>query len=259
MKRQIAAAMVLLAPPALAESPVLDLPGFPDFAAVGIGAGPQYIGSGDTIRAAAPLIRKSFDRRYISLEANYLSVNLVDDPHWKAGPAGILRFGRGDVQDAQVAALPDIDMSVDLGGFVAWETGGADPRDRWHIGTGALQDATGAHGGHVMDLNLRRWLPMGRYGAFGLGLAGSWGSASYMDSYFSVTSAGSAASGLTEYSARSGWRDARLTAVFVQPVSEDWAVVGGMIYSYLLDDAANSPVVRRRSQLYAGAGIARSW
>ncbi|WP_171060876.1 MipA/OmpV family protein [Poseidonocella sp. HB161398] len=253
------AMLAAMATAAQAEGPVLDLPGFPDYAILGTGAGPRYPGSDETVWAVVPAARKSFGARYVSLEANYLSINLLDQPNWKAGPAGILRFGRGEADDPAIDALPDIAISVDLGGFVAWETGGADPRDRWRIGAGVLQDATGVHDGYVADLNLRRWLPVGRYGALGLGLAASWASEDYMDTYFSVDARASALSGLPSYSAGAGWRDARITAIYVQPVSRHWAVGAGLLYAHLLDGAADSPVTASRGQLFGGVGIARAW
>jgi len=254
-----ACALSLGAVAAKAEGVIVDLPNFPDYVLLGFGAGPRYIGSDERIWAVAPAARKSFGERYISLEANYLSINLLDDPHWQAGPAGMLRFGRSDSDHAQIDALPDIGMSLDLGGFVGYETGGPDPRDRWRIGAGILQDVSGVDDGYVVDLNFRRWLPVGRYAAFGLGVAASWGSQSYMDTYFSVDDRAAAASGLPAYSAGAGWRDARVTAIFVQPVSDHWAVGAGLMYARLMDEAADSPVVRSRGQLYGGVGVARAW
>ncbi|MBE3639534.1 MipA/OmpV family protein [Mangrovicoccus algicola] len=255
MRPAAALALLLLAGPAAAESPLLALPGFPDYAVLGVGSGPARIGDEDRLWAAVPAARKSFGQRYVSLEANYLSINLSRQPGFQAGPAGILRFGREEAEDENGRALDDIPISVGLGGFVAWETGGPDPRDRWRAGLGLLQDATGADGGHVADLSLRRWFPVGRYALFGIGAAASWASGNYMDTYFS-TDAGGGASG---YDADAGWRDARITAVFVQPVSEKWAIGAGMMYSRLLGEAADSPATLSADQIYAGLGIARSW
>ncbi|OSP55836.1 MipA/OmpV family protein [Pseudoruegeria sp. SK021] len=251
---------VLQASPGFAESPLLSLPSFPDFVMVGVGAGPQYIGSDDQVWAAAPAGQWGFGHRYVSLQANYLNVNLINDPNWSAGPAGILRFGRTDVEDDAVDALPEIPMSIGLGAFVGYSfAGGEDPRNRWRIGAGVLQDATSPDQGFVADVNVRRWLPVGEHAAMGIGLASSWASEDYMDTYFSIDSSGAAASGLPVYSAGEGWRDVRLTALFVQPVSRKWAIGTGFMYSYLLDDAAGSGVVRTRDQVYAGVGLARLW
>lgn len=245
---------------AAAQTDLMTLPSFPDFWAVGVGAGPEYIGSSDSVMAAAPAGQMNFGKRYISLQANYFNANVVDDAHWSAGPAGVLRLGRHDVKDDQVDKLPDIPMSLSLGGFVGYSfAGGPDPRDRWRIGATALQDVGGNDQGFVADINLRRWLPVGRYGAAGLGLASSWASDDYMDTFFSVDDAGSLASGLPTYHAGSGWRDVRIQAMIVHPISTKWAVGTGLMYSYLLNEAADSPVVKSRDQFYFGIGLARFW
>lgn len=252
-------ALVLFATQAAAESPLLSVPNFPQFVMLGVGAGPQYYGSDKNTGAAVPAAQYNFGRRYVSLQANYLSINLVDDPHWQAGPAGILRFGRHDVDDPQVAALGDVDMSLDLGGFVAYQIGGPDPRSRWRLNAGVLQDVTGTHGGFVADVGVRRWVPVGKYGALGMSVASSWASEDYMDTYFSVDAAGAAVSGLPVFTAGSGWRDVRAMAVFIQPLSRKWAVGAGVLYSYMLDGAADSPVTLSRDQVYFGVGVARSF
>ena len=249
------AATLGLTKAAHAEGNGINVPGFPQFFALGIGAGPRYAGADDNTRAIAPAGRLNFGERYVSLEANYLSINLLDHPNWRIGPAGILRFGRSDAE----SGLSDISMSLDLGGFVAFETSADDPRSRWRLAGGILQDVTGVHDGHVADVSIRRWLPAGRYGALGLGLAASWGSGQYMDTYFGVDATDAALTGIGEFLPGSGWRDIRSSIYFIQPVSTEWAVGAGVLYSRLIDDAANSPATESEGQLLFGIGVARAW
>lgn len=248
-----------LAGPATADSPIT-LPGYTGVGLLAFGFGPQYLGADEDVWLPVPAGTFMLgENRRVTLTGNYLNIDLLDHPNWTLGPAGILRFGRGDVKDDQVAALPDIDMSLDLGGFAAYEQVGTDVRQRWAAGLGVLQDVTGSHGGYVATAYARAWLPVGRFSALGLGAAISYGSDDYMDTYFSVDPAGSAASGLDVFSAGSGTRDARVFAVYIQPVSPEWAVGGGVIYGQLLGDAGDSSVTDSRDQLYAGIGVARVW
>ncbi|MBL3705158.1 MipA/OmpV family protein [Sulfitobacter sp. BDSS02] len=249
------AATLCLTKAAHAEGNGIDVPGFPQFFALGIGAGPRYAGADDNTWAIAPAGRLNFGERYVSLEANYLSINLLDHPNWRIGPAGILRFGRSDAE----SGLSDISMSLDLGGFVAFETSADDPRNRWRLAGGILQDVTGVHDGHVADASIRRWLPAGRYGALGLGLAASWGSGQYMNTYFGVDAADAALTGIGEFLPGAGWRDIRASIYFVQPVSTEWAVGAGLLYSRLIDDAVSSPATESEGQLFFGIGVARAW
>lgn len=230
-----------------------------NFAILGFGAGPDYIGSDDDAWAVAPAGQITTDWGRITLIANYMSIDLVDDPGWQLGPAGLLRFGRQDVKDPQIAALPDIDTTLELGvtGGYVWNSD--DLRRRGGVSLGVLQDVTGGHGGYVISANLRQWVPVGRFGALGLAAGTTWASDDYMNTYFSIDAQGAAASGLPVFTAGAGQRDARVAAVFVQPISPQVAVGFGVLCARLLDDAARSPVTRDRNQCYGGVGIARIW
>jgi outer membrane protein len=57
-------------------------------------------------------------------------------------------------------------------------------------------------------------------------------------------------------------RDIRVPLVAIFSFSEKWHVAGGVIYSRLLGDAADSPIVDNRGsedQFFAGIGIAYAW
>lgn len=68
-----------------------------------------------------------------------------------------------------------------------------------------------------------------------------------------------ARSGLTEFNAGSGLRDVRIPVMAVFSLSPKWHIAGGLIYSEILDDASDSPIVDERGssdQLFAGLGVA---
>jgi outer membrane protein len=211
----------------------------------------------------APFGRFSWgEQRYVSLQGNYVTVNLLEDPNWRFGPAGMWRFGRKNVDDPVVRLLPEFDGSLELGAFAAYETVGDDPRDRWRFGTGFTQGVTGSNDGYVATASMARWIPVGRYAALNLSLGTTFGSSDYMDTYFSVDAAGEASSGLATFAAGSGVRDVRLTAIFIQPLSREWLVGGGVLYSRLMNDAAASPIVSERGdrdQLIFGVGFSRAF
>ncbi len=231
----------------------------PNFAIVGFGAGPKYLGAKETTYAVAPAGQMTFDWDVVTLQANYLNTDLIPDPDWQFGPAGLLRFGRGDVERDAVDALPDIDTTVELGFSGARVWNDDDWQKRSAIGGSFLQDVGGVHDGHVASIYARQWFGIGRYGALGISLAASYASESYMGTYFGVDSAGSAASGLPEFLPGAGARDVRATAVFVQPINDQWAVGAGLLYAKLLGDASDSPISDSDEAIYGGIGIARFW
>lgn len=235
----------------------------PSYFALGAGTFPDYIGSDDYAYGVGPVARYSWgDQRYLSLEITYASLNLVDDRNWRFGPTGMYRFARDDVQDRVVRKLPEVDPSLDLGLFVAYEDVGEDPRDRWRLDASVGAGVVGGNEGYVLVGSFRRWLPVGRFAAIGTSLAATWGSGGYMDSYFSVGRKGAADSGLPEFEAGAGLRDVRITLGLVQPLSREWQVGVGALYSRLMDDAAGSPIVSERGsrdQFAVGVGVNRAF
>lgn len=254
------ACLALGALPAQAETGVPVPPHIENFFILGVGFGPQYLGSDDTITAAAPAARFDLAQgRSATLIANLLTLDLAADTNWQIGPAAILRLGRGDVDNQQVAALPDIDMALDVGLSLGYEWRGSDLRDRWKITSGVLIDTTGDFTAQTAWGGVQRWQPVGQYGALGLSLGATWGSGDYMDTYFSVDPGGSGASGLPIFDAQSGARDLRVAAVYVQPISPKWAIGAGVLYSRLLGDAQDSPISQSDEQIYGGIGLAYAW
>ena len=258
-----AALGIALAGGAGAASKVIDIRPVtvPDYIGFGIGGAPEYPGADEYTAGAAPVARYSWGNRYIDLQGNYVALNLVDDARWNAGPAALLRFGRKDPEDRVVGRLDDVDRSLDLGAFVSYVHANPDePRDRWVVSADIVQDVTGAHSGATVSAALRKWFPAGDYALVGLSLGSSYGSGEYMDTYFSVTPKGAAASGLAAFKAGSGVRDVSVTATFVQPISRTWVVGAGAMYTRLLGDAADTPITDDRGspdQLIFGLGIAR--
>ena len=233
----------------------------PNYAGFGIGGAPEFIGSDEYTAGAAPVARYSWGNRYVDLQGNYLSSNLIDHERWHAGPAALLRFGRKDPSDRVVDRLDDVDRSLDLGAFVSYVRVNPDePRDRWAISADFVHDVTGEHSGATVAASLRKWFPVARYGLFGLSLGSSYGTGDYMDTYFSVTPKGTTASGLPRFTAGAGIRDVRLTAAFVHPLSRTWIAGAGAMYMRLLGDAADTPITDLRGspdQFVFGFGVAR--
>jgi outer membrane protein len=150
---------MLLSPSANADTQFLSLtPTYiPSYFGIGVGSYPQYIGADDNDIGAAPFGRYSWgENRYIALEVNYATLNLVEDRKWRLGPAGTWRFGRKDVDDDVVNDLPEIDGSLELGGFFAYEEVAEDSRDRWVVGGSFTHGVTGDNDGYTVAASFHR-------------------------------------------------------------------------------------------------------
>lgn len=262
----IASVLALLAakPGHAAEGGLALVPSaLPNYAGLGAGVANDYVGSDDLVPGGLPLARVSWKNRYVTLEGNYLAANVLNHPVIRFGPAGLYRFGRDDVDDNVVSRLPSIDDTVELGGFAGLELVAADdPRKRIYLSVDFLHDVGDRHGGYVVSASARAWYPLARATEFGVSVATSYGSGDYMSTFFSIGPAGAARSGLATYNASDGLRDARVTAVVVQSLAENWHIGAGILYSRLLSEAADSPIVDDRgsaNQIVGGIGFIFSW
>jgi outer membrane protein len=265
----IAAALVIFSAgqPAFAQTTgsAIEVPGVRNFVAAAVGVVPDYLGSDDYTIGAAPagVIRFGDSDRYVRLIVTDINVNLIDSPNWSFGPAINYRLGRSDVDDKAVDKMRDIDGTVEVGAFGGWTwIGSDDPRHRFSIGTEFLYDVGGEHDGYLISGSVRYFKPVTRPLTLTIGAAMTYGSGDYMDTYFGVSTGDAARSGLSAFNADSGLRDIRVPLMAIFSFNKNWHVSGGVVYTRLLNDAADSPVVDDRGskdQLFAGLGIAYAW
>jgi outer membrane protein len=178
---------------------------------------------------AIPLARWQFQgERAVTLVANDLRVNVLDAGGWRLGPEGILRFGRSDVKDDVVNRVHEVDLAIDLGAFVGydWHVAG-EPRMRLSISAWTLWDVTDSHGGWTVGANVYGAYPVARPVTLTAGSGVTYGSESYMRTYFGVTPEDSAASGLRAYTPDAGLRDVRGWLVMLVHLSPKWTIGGG--------------------------------
>ena len=241
----------------------LELPQL-NFVGLGVGAYPDYLGSSDSKLGVAPMGRVSLGgSRFVRLMANDLRVNVLDHPNWQAGPVGVWRLGREDVENRSVDRVHEIDDSISLGLFGAYVW--RDPQEFRRIagvGGWALGDVSGVYNGWTAGLNAYARQPVSKMLTVGGGAAFTYGSGNYMDEYFGVTPADSLASGLPIYVAGSGVRDVRGWAVALLHLSPQWHVGAGGMYMRLMGDAADSPLVSgegSKNQWIYGVGALYAW
>ena len=253
--------------PAFAQTTgsAIEVPGVRNFVAAAVGVVPDYLGSDDYTIGVAPaaLIKFGDSERYVRLVVTNLKVNLLDISTWSFGPALNYRLGRSDVDDNAVDKMRDIDGTVEVGAFGGWTwVGQDDPRHRFSVGTEVLYDVGGEHDGYLISGSVRYFKPVLRSLTLTIGTSLTYGSGDYMDTYFGVNAGNVGSSGLSAFKADSGLRDVRVPLMAIFSFSESWHMSGGVVYSRLLGDAADSPVVNKRGskdQLFAGIGIAYAW
>jgi outer membrane protein len=236
----------------------------PNFVGLGVGGYPDYLGSDDTAVGVAPFARLSLGGdRFVRLMVNDIRVNLLDDPNWRLGPAGVWRFGRDDVDDRVVRKVHEIDQSFSLGlfGGYVWQDP-AEVRRQAGVGGWALGDLSGVYDGWTAGLNAYAMQPVAPQVTLAGGAAFTYGSGNYMDEYFGVTPSDSLASGLPVHAPGAGMRDVRGWATALYHLTPQWHVGAGVMYSRLVGDAADSPIVDGRgsaNQWVYGVGGLYAW
>lgn len=215
---------------------------------VGGGAfvGPDYSGSDDYEVRAAPVLKVQKDNFYIKTDGPGVRANVVPHGRFELGP--VLRYGGGrdDVEDAVVDRLPDVDDAFWVGVFAAFKVPGVfGERDVLGFEVEAVE-ATSSDNGAVVKLGVDYGRKVTQRLMLGVGLSTSYVDGDYADTYFSVSAAGAAASGLARYDAGSGFRDATLSLTGRFAVTESIGIGAIAGVSRLLGDAADSPVVDDR-------------
>lgn len=137
-----------------------------------------------------------------------------------------------------------------------------EPRNRFRVAADFLYDVGGGHDGYVFNMGLRYWMPVSQPIDIGLGVGASYASGDFMSSFFDVTSADAARSGLQVFNADAGFKDVTAFLAMVYHLNPTWHVATGLRYQRLVSDAADSPIVDTRgsaNQFIAGIGLAYSW
>ena len=240
----------------------------PNAVAVGVGFAPTWLGSDDDFLGAAPAASFGTPLGRVNLVGNYVALNLLEERFdaggWRFGPAAIYRFGRSDVDDPVVARLPEIDDSVELGLNLGYQFVDAqNPVRRLNVGADLTFDVTQGDGAAALNLFARAIHPLPWPGGAAMALvSATLVDDAYAERFFSISAAGSAASGLPVFDASGPGRDLRVGFGILQSLSPRWHLGAGGVYSRLIGDAAATPITARRGdpdQFLFGLGLAYAW
>lgn len=219
-----------------------------DHIIIGLGAAnlPGYKGSDRRITNAVPLVDVQKGRFFAKSNAG-LGLNLYQNSHVAIG-AGInwMKGYRAEDAPAGFGGVKDA-----LGGrvFVATRLGDA------IVTFSFTQALTEKERGLQMDTQVAHpWRATERL-TLAPSLAVSAGNAKYMNSYFGVDGARSARSGLSQYSLKGGVKEVTLGIRASYKLTGRWAIVGGVAAGQLLGDAADSPIVKRKSDTTGILGL----
>jgi MipA family protein len=229
---------------------------------LGVGAAPDYDGSDDYRVIPLPNFELSYAGYALRSSRLGVEADLVGITGLDAGPIIRYDLGRSDVSDNVVALLPEVDGSVELGGFISAGAPlsiiGLESSSILAARVEYLQGLDGGHEGATAAASLSLISPVTDSLTLISSLSTTYMSGNYADSYFDVSAIGSAVSGLPVYDAGAGFRDVGITFVANYELNENWSVNGIGSFSRIIGDAADSPIVAERgssNQFLGGLGF----
>jgi len=267
---------MLLAGPALAQedpgraAPAIDpaeLDG--DRLTIGLGAAvvPSYEGSDKMVIAPVPAAMGRVSGINFTVRGNRAWADVIPTPggpgwDFQLGPLVSINFNRNSrIGNSQVEALGKIPVAIEGGGYVGIGRQGVftSDYDKFTFSVGYVHDVGKVHRSYVITPSLDYGTPLSRKAFVAINLSADYMGEGYADTYFSVTPAGSAASGLPVFSAGKGWKDWSLGAVAMVSLTGDLTgglqAVGGVNYRRLLNDAGESPVTSIAGSRDQWAGV----
>ena len=248
--RSVSLIALLLATPAVAADKAADpVAGPKDDVVVTLGGGlrvnPDWDGSQKYILAPFPIVGLKFLRSPLTGQPS-------SDIGFGLAPSVRLLSKRSFDRASPLFGLPDVGTAFEAGLTV-------DYTDTWFRGFVSARQGMGGHHGQVFDLGLDgivRPMPKLKLEA---GPRLSLATAEYMRTYFGVSAADSARTGIAAYDPKGGVRAYGLGGVATWEIDKNWFVRADAAWNRLSDEATRSPVIRRagaRDQFTAGLGIA---
>lgn len=251
------ALLLLLATPAFAQTDGEPVDDGGDSFTIGLGGSylPSYEGSDDYQFSGAGLIRGRVSGFNFYSRATALYLDVIREPanapiNVEFGPMANLRLDRTSrIKDVQVRALGEIDTAIEAGAFLGVTKNGV--LHQYDFLTARLDvthDVTNTHHSLIVTPNLEYATPLSTKTLIGASLSAEHVGGGFARTYYGVTPAGAAASGLSTYTLDGGFKNVRATLLGTVSLSGDlrrgWGLFAIGSYSRLLGEFKDSPIVR---------------
>jgi outer membrane protein len=234
-------------------------------AGLGAGIAPDYEGASNYRAVPIPYFRAGKGYRYGQLFGTHVTSNLLNGPNWRIGPSLNYRKGYSDASNNRVDKLHNRGNSVEVGVKGGYDVQVAQvpfPHTVLSFGAEALYDVGNGHDGWLVTPEISYGGPFNENWNFRLGGNFTYASGSYMSHYFSINSADSARSGLKDYDADAGVKDAAVNVAVGYKLTKNWGITGVAQLKQMLGDAQDSPVVEDAGSSVNGFGgviVSYSW
>jgi MipA family protein len=210
----------------------------------------EYQGSNERSTLVIPLLDYQWANGWFAGFGNGIGYNFSDAPQMQYGLRLTADKGRNESRASALRGMGDVDAAAEGGAFFNYST----PQGLFL--TSSVRYGAGANNkGLVVDLGAGYLTAIAAKWHLGAGAGVTLANADYMQSYFGVTGAQSAASGYAVYTAGSGARDVRANVALTYSIDQRTSVTAALSASRLLGDAKDSPLTRERASASGVVGI----
>ncbi len=151
-------------------------------------------------------------------------------------------IGRDESDDPHLQGLGNVDRTWRGGAFAVYFREG-------YLARGSIStDIAGHHQGTLARFDVYARRPFGEGIVLFAGPGITWGDRNYTQTFFGVTAAQSASSGLPQFDAGAGIGSARLSAGAIYRLAPRWRLLSSYSYARLTGDAGSSPITESRNQ-----------
>lgn len=208
---------------------------------------PEYSGSDDyealllpTIEAYAALSESTT----LFIEDTVVGVNFSLSRALSVGLLGSYRFGRDSDDNKDLTGMKDIDGAFEVGGYISYYINQYITLDA--VG---LIDTSDTYDGWVSSLTMTMAYPITSADlVVGFTATVNYGSREYNNTYYGVTTAESTDDRLA-YEAKSGLNSASVGTFVAYALTKRMSLSGAIYLSELIDDVADSPIIKERNQV----------
>jgi len=219
---------------------------------------PTYLGDDDYQLLAVPSISAKYKDLFFASIFEGIGYNLVNNDSWRIGPVANYDFGRDESGDDPLAVngddtddldgLGDIDDTFEVGAF-------AEYRSSQYSAKLEIRQGLDGHEGLIAEAELKyagRFMAFERPVFYSFGPEIVYGDDDYNSVFYDVNASQSAASGLTQFDADAGVISYGLHVSAVIPLTHNTSIIGLAGYDQLVEDAADSSLVKERGSKNQG-------
>jgi outer membrane scaffolding protein for murein synthesis (MipA/OmpV family) len=209
-----------------------------------IGAGvmyqPKYEGSDEMEITPLPFVSATFFDR-LTIDPTGVELKAFEKGPVQFDVKVGYDFGRAEDDSDDLRGMGDVDGGVTVGGKATFSYGPAD----FFV---SVDKTIGGSDGLLGTVGVELMQPVNEKLLLGAGASATFADKNYMESYFGVTAAQAARSGYKAYKPGSGVKSIDLAVSATYMFNENWMVRAEQGVGFLVGDAADSPLVKRKVQ-----------